>query len=56
MNRHAELAAVSLFDGSLKIVKTENGRVKNNIQDEEMSTPITSLAWKRVRDANIKKQ
>ena len=45
LNKNGELAAVSLFDGSLKIVNAMDGDIEYNIKDDDMRTPITSLSW-----------
>lgn len=55
LNQNAELAAVSLFDGSLKI-STINGETKYDIRDEDMVTPITNLSWKPNREGAVKDQ
>ena len=56
LNQSSELAAVSLFDGSLKIVSTMNGDIKYDIKDDEMNTPITSLSWLASREGIKKDQ
>jgi hypothetical protein len=57
LNQSAELAAVSLFDGSLKIVSTKGaGDIKHDIKDDDMSNPITCLSWKANREGLAKDQ
>ena len=56
LNQNSELAAVSLFDGSLKIVSTVDGNIKYQIKDDEMNTPITSLTWLQSREGIAKDQ
>lgn len=50
LSHDAEMAAVSLFDGSLQIVSTMVGNTLYEIHDDNMSMPITSLTWKPTRD------
>ena len=56
INQSTELAAVSLFDGSLKIYSTMVGDTIFDIKDSEMTAPITSLTWKPIDDEEVSKQ
>lgn len=56
MNYDASLAAVAFFDGSLQIISTMLGDRMYQIHDEEMTMPITSLAWKPSRDESTHAQ
>ena len=56
LNRSAELSAVSLFDGSIKIMSTMSGDVMYEMKDEQMNDAVTSLAWKPVLDDAVIKQ
>ena len=56
INQCNELAAVSLFDGSIKIFSTMVGDTIFDIKDDEMTAPITSLAWKSIVDEEVSKQ
>lgn len=56
INQCNELAAVSLFDGSLKIFSTMVGDTLFDIKDDVMNAPITSLAWKPIVDEEVSKQ
>ena len=56
INQSNELAAVSLFDGSIKIYSTMVGDTIFDIKDNEMTAPITSLSWKPINDVEISNQ
>ena len=56
INQCNELAAVSMFDGSIKIFSTMVGDTIFDIKDNEMTAPITSLSWKTVTDEEVSKQ
>ena len=51
LDQNAKLAGVSFFDGSLKIVSTIDGQIRNEIKDDDMNTPITSLSWHTSRES-----
>jgi WD40 repeat protein len=56
LNQCNELAAVSMFDGSLKIYSNYVGDTIFDIKDDDMTAPITSLAWKPIVDEEVSKQ
>jgi len=56
INQCNELAAVSMFDGSLKVFSTMVGDTIFDIKDEDMTAPITSLTWKPITDEEVSKQ
>ena len=56
LNRTSDLSAVSLFDGSIKIMSTMNGDIMYDIKDELMNDTVTSLAWMPVLEEAVNKQ
>jgi WD40 repeat protein len=56
MNRTADLSAVSLFDGSLKIVSNMGGDTMYDIKDDQMNEAVTSLSWKPIPEDTFNKQ
>jgi WD40 repeat protein len=56
LNRSADLSAVSLFDGSIKIMSTMSGDVMYEMKDVQMNDAVTSLAWKPVLEDAVSKQ
>ena len=56
LNRSSELSAVSLFDGSIKIMSTMSGDVMYEMKDEQMNDAVTSLAWKPVLEDAVNRQ
>lgn len=56
MNRASDLSAVSLFDGSIKIISTMGGDIMFDIKDSEMTSTVTSLSWKPICEDNVSKQ
>merc|ERR1712241_80788 len=56
MNHTADLSAVSLFDGSIKIISNMGGDIMFDIKDSEMNTCISSLSWKPIKEDSFNRQ
>ena len=56
MNHSADLSAVSLFDGSIKIISNLGGDTMFNIKDAQMNEVVSCLSWKPVKEDNISRQ
>ena len=56
MNHTADLSAVSLFDGSIKIISNMGGDIMFDIKDAEMNNVISSLSWKPIKEDSFNRQ
>ena len=56
MNHTNDLSAVSLFDGSIKIISNLGGDVMFDIKDSQMNEVVSSLSWKPIKEDSFNRQ
>ena len=56
MNKSTDLSAVSLFDGSIKIISSLGGEIMFDIKDSQMNEVISSLSWKPTTEDGFNRQ
>ena len=56
INKSADLSAVSLFDGSIKIIANLGGEIMFDIKDPQMNEVISRLSWKPTTEDDFNRQ